>query len=62
MNKGTGLGPKGKEEVISGAVNSVLKGCEISKAKPDSVDSNFAAELEKRVSEMYDQCRNWEAK
>ena len=62
MNKGTGLGPKGKEEVISGAVNSVLKGCEISKAKPDSVDSNFAVELEKRVSEMYDQCRNWEAK
>ena len=39
-----------------------LKGCEISKAKPDSVDSNFAVELEKRVSEMYDQCRNWEAK
>ena len=33
-----------------------LKGCEISKAKPDSVDSNFAVELEKRVSEMYDQC------
>ena len=32
------------------------------KAKPDSVDSNFAVELEKRVSEMYDQCRNWEAK
>ena len=62
MNKGTGLGPKGKEEVISGAVNSVLKGCEISKAKPDSVDANFAAELEKRASQMYSQCQNWGAK
>lgn len=57
-----GLAPLEKKDVISGAVNSVLKGCEISKAKPDSVDANFAEELEKRVSEMYDQCRNWEAK
>ena len=62
MNKGMGLAPLEKKDVISGAVNSVLKGCEISKAKPDSVDANFAEELEKRVSEMYDQCRNWEAK
>ena len=49
MNIGTGLGPKRKDVVISGAVNSVLQGCEISKAKPDSVDDNFAVELKKRM-------------
>ncbi len=62
MNIGTGLGPKRKDEVISGAVNSVLQGCEISKAKPDSVDDNFAVELKKRVEQMYDKCKEWDAK
>ena len=62
MNKGMGLAPLEKEDVISGAVNSVLQGCEISKAKPDSVDENFSEELKKRVAQMYDQCKDWEAR
>ena len=43
--------------MIEGAVNSVLSGCEILKAK--IIEDDFAKKLKDRVTKMYDKCKDW---
>lgn len=51
------FGGLSKNDVIEGAVNSVLSGCEILKAK--IIEDDFAKKLKDRVTKMYDKCKDW---
>ena len=57
QNRGITFGGLSKNDVIEGAVNSVLSGCEILKAK--IIEDDFAKKLKDRVTKMYDKCKDW---
>ena len=49
-------------KVIESAVRSIIDGCGILKTNANDIDQNFAAKLKERVSNLYEQGKDWTPK